>query len=120
MDARPTTQPEEGAVSTSSESGGADAGWTESPPPVSEKVRGKRAVADEPAWKKRKTSGAVPHKPSGISLSGDRTTRTQSAAMSEWSDDNGSLVAPPQSTEAPPHNTHVEVQSKGGEEVPEQ
>ena len=39
--------------------------------------------------------------------------------MSEWSDDDGTPVAPPPSTEAPPHNTRVEVQSKGGEEVPE-
>ena len=40
--------------------------------------------------------------------------------MSEWSDDDGALVAPPLSTEAPPHNMRTEVQSKGGEEVPEQ
>ena len=61
--------------------------------------------------------GVAPHKLSGISLGGDQTTRTQSAAMSEWSDDDGAPVAPP-NTEAPPCNTRVEVQSKGGEEVP--
>ena len=40
--------------------------------------------------------------------------------MSEWSDDDEALVAPPPSTEAPPRNTRTEVQSKGGEGVPEQ
>ena len=40
--------------------------------------------------------------------------------MSEWSDDDGAPVAPPPSTKAPPRNTHVEVQSKGEEAVPEQ
>ena len=112
VDARPTTQPEEGAVSTSSESGGAGAGRTESPPPVSEKVRGKRAAQDEPARKKRKMAGVAPRKPGGISLGDDQTIRTQSAAMSEWSDDDGALVAPLSSTEAPPCNSRMEVQSK--------
>jgi len=65
-------------------------------------------------------AGAVPHKLGGISLGGDQTTRTQSAAMSEWSDDDGAPVAPPLSTEAPSRNTWVEVQSKGWEAVPEQ
>ena len=32
---------------------------------------GKRAVADEPARKKRKMAGAVPRKPGGISLGDD-------------------------------------------------
>ena len=41
-------------------------------------------------------------------------------AVSEWSDDDGALVAPRPSTEAPPRNTRVEEQSKGGEGVPEQ
>ena len=120
MDARPPTQPEEGAISVSSESGGADAGRTESPSPVSEKVRGKRAAADELARKKRKMTSAAPLKLGGILLGGDRTTRTQSAAMSEWLDDDGILVAPPPSTEAPQHNMHAEERSKGGEGVPEQ
>ena len=40
--------------------------------------------------------------------------------MSEWSDDDGAPVAPPPSTEVPPRNTRAEVQSKGGEGVPEQ
>ena len=64
--------------------------------------------------------GVAPHKTGNISLGGDQTTRTQSVAMFEWSDDDGALVAPPPSTEVPPRNTHVEVQSKGGEGVPEQ
>ena len=49
VDARPTTQPEENAVSASSESRGEGAGQKESPPSVSEKVRGERAANDEPA-----------------------------------------------------------------------
>ena len=110
VDARPLTQPEEGAISILSES----------PSPVSEKIWGKRAAVDEPAQKKRKMAGAAPLKPGGISLGGDQTTRTQSAAMSEWSDDNEVPVAPPPSTEVPPRNTRVEEQSKGGEGVPEQ
>ena len=40
--------------------------------------------------------------------------------MSEWSDDDGAPVAPPQSTKVPPRNTRAEVQSKRGEEVPKQ
>ena len=40
--------------------------------------------------------------------------------MSEWSDDDGALVAPLMSTEALPCNTREEVQSKGEEGVPEQ
>ena len=120
VDAQLTTQPEEGAVSTSLESKGRDAGRKESPPWVLEKVQGKRVARDELAQKKRKTAGVAPHKPSGISLGGAQTTRTQSAAVSEWSDDNGAPVVPPPSTEAPPHNTHTEVQSEGGEGVPEQ
>ena len=80
---------------------------------MSEKVRGKRVAADEPAWKKRKTAGAIPRKPGGISLGGDQTTRTRSAVMSEWLDDNEALVAPPLST-------CTEEQPKGGEGVHEQ
>ena len=76
VDARPTTQPEEGAVSASLESGGVDASWTESLAPISEKVREKRAAVDEPARKKRKTACVAPCKLGGISLGGDQTTRT--------------------------------------------
>ena len=47
VDARPTTLPEEGVVSASSESRGMDVGRTESPPSVSEKVRGNGATTDE-------------------------------------------------------------------------
>ena len=75
---------------------------------------------DEPTQKKRKTVGVSPYKPGGISLGGDQTTRTQSAAMTEWSDDNGAPVAPPPSTKVPPHSSCMEEQPKGGEGVPEQ
>ena len=74
VDARPPAQPEEGAISASSESRGADTGRTESPPSVPEKVWGKRAAVDEPARKKRKTAGAAPRKLGGISLGSDQTT----------------------------------------------
>ena len=84
------------------------------------KIRGKRAAADEPTRKKRKMADATPCKPGDISLGGDQTTQKQSTAMSEWSDDDGAPVAPPPSTEAPSRNMHTEVQSKGGEVVPEQ
>ena len=47
VDAWPATQPKEGAISASSESKGVDAGQMESPPPVLEKVWGKRAAVDE-------------------------------------------------------------------------
>ena len=83
-------------------------------------VRGKKAATDEPTQKKRKMAGAVPRKPGGISLGGDQTTWTWSAAMSEWSDDDEVPVAPPPSTKAPPRNTRLEEQLKGGEGVPEQ
>jgi hypothetical protein len=76
---------------------------------VSEKVQGKRVAIDEPAHKKRKMVGVAPRKSRGISLGGDQTTRTQSAAMFEWSDDDEALIAPPLSSEAPPRNTRVEV-----------
>ena len=49
VDAWPSAWPEEDVASASSESEGIDAGRMESSPPVSEKVRGKRAAADEPA-----------------------------------------------------------------------
>ena len=120
MDARPTTQPEEGAVSASLKFEGEGAGRKVSPPWVSEKVRGKRAATDEPAHKKRKIVGAAPLRLGNISLGSGQITRTQSAAMSEWSNDDGAPVAPPLSTEVPPHNTRVEVPLKGGEGVPEQ
>lgn len=61
--------------------------------------------------------GAVPHKPGSILLGGDHTTQMRSAAMFEWSDNDEVLVAPSPSTEAPPRNTRVEEQSKGGEGV---
>ena len=44
----------------------------------------------------------------------------QSAAISEWLDDDEAPVAPPPSTKASSRNTRAEVQSKGGEGVPEQ
>ena len=66
VDARPPPQPEEETVIISSEG----------PSPVSVKIQGKKAVADELAQKKRKTVGAAPLKLGGISLGGDQTTRT--------------------------------------------
>ena len=110
VDARPPTQPEEGAISISSES----------PSLVSEKVQGKRAAVDEPARKKRKTASAAPLKLGGISLGGDQTTRMWSTAMFEWSDDDEVPVAPPQSMKVPPRTARVEEQSRGGEGVPQQ
>ena len=86
---------------------------------MSEKVWGKRAAADELAWKKRKMVGAAPLKPGDISLGGDHTTQTRSTAMFEWSDDDEVPVAPPPSTKAPARSTCVEEQSRGGEEVPQ-
>ena len=47
VDVRRSAQSEEDAASTS-ESEGADAGQTENSPLLMEKVRGKRAAADEP------------------------------------------------------------------------
>jgi len=120
VDARPPARPKEDAASALSEFRGTNAGRTESLPPVSEKVQGKRAATDEPARKKRKTAAAGPLKPGGISLGGDQTTRTRRTAVLEWSDDDKTLVAPPPSTEAPPRSTHVEEQARRGEEVPEQ
>ena len=66
VDARPPTQPEEENIDISSES----------PSPVSAKIWGKRAAADELAQKKRKTAAAAPLKLGDISLGGDQTTRT--------------------------------------------
>ena len=71
VNARPPTRLEEDVASASSESEGTDAGQTESSPPVSEKVRGKRAAVDELTQKKRKMVGAAPLKPGGILLGGD-------------------------------------------------
>ena len=50
----------------------------------------------------------------------DQTTRTRRTTVFEWLDDDEVLVAPPPSTKAPTRNTHLEVRSKRGEEVPEQ
>ena len=109
VDARPLARPEEDAASASLDSGGTDAGQTESSPLVSKKVQGKRAVADEPARKKRKTASAAPFKPDDISFGDDQTTWTWNAAVSEWSDDDEVPVAPPLSTKEPPHNMCVDV-----------
>ena len=64
--------------------------------------------------------GAAPRKLGGILLGGDQTTRTQSAAMSEWSNDDGAPLAPPPSNKVPPRSWHVEEKPKGGEGVTEQ
>jgi len=105
VDARPTTQPEEGAISASSESRVEGASQTESLPPVLEKARGERVATDELARKKRKTACAAHRKPGSISFSGDQTTRTWSEAMSKWLDDDGAPVAPPLSNKAPPRSS---------------
>ena len=54
VDARPLAQPEESSIVVSSNSGDMDVGRTESPPLVSEKIRGKRLAKGELAQKKRK------------------------------------------------------------------
>ena len=61
----------------------------------------------------------APRKPGDISLGGSQTALTQSAAVFEWSDDDVAPVAPPLSTKAPSHSMRVEVQSEGGEGVPD-
>ena len=101
VDSRPPARLEEDAASTSSESGGTDASWTENSPLVSEKVWGKRATADELAWKKRKMAAAGLLKSGGISLGGDQTTRTQRTTVFEWLNDDKILMAAPSSTETP-------------------
>ena len=53
---------------------------------VLEKARGKRAAADEPAQKKRKTVAAAPLKPGGISLDDDQTTRIRRTVVFDWFD----------------------------------
>ena len=116
VDTRPSAQPKEDAASALSESGD---GRIANSPPVSEKVQGKRAAADEPSWKKRKMAAVGPLKPGGISLGGNQTTRQRRTAVLEWSDNDETLVAPPPSTEAPPCSTCTEEQVRRGEEVSE-
>ena len=118
MDARPLAQPEESSVGVSSESRGMDVGRMESPPPVSEKIQGKRLAIDEPAQKKRKTVATAPHKLGGISLGDDQTNRTRRTAVFEWSDDDEVLMAPPPSMKEPPQSTRAGNQSGEGREVP--
>ena len=89
-------------------------------PPVSKKVWGKRAAKDEVAQKKRRTVDVSPRKPGSISLGGGQTTQMQSAAISEWSNEDEAPVATHLSTKASSRNTRMEVQSEGGEGVPEQ
>ena len=116
VDARLTTRLEKGAVSTSSESRGEDAGQKQSPPGIRESL-GKRAVENEPAQKKRKTTDVPLCKTAGISIDGGWTARTQSTVMSEWLDDDEVPVALPPSTKASLCSVRVEVRSKGGEDV---
>ena len=71
VDARPLAQPKESSIGVSSELGGMDVGWMESPPPVLAKIWGKRPAADESAQKKRKIAATAPRKPGGISLGDD-------------------------------------------------
>ena len=75
VDARLTTHPKKGAVSTSSESGGEGAGQKECPPHIEESLR-KRVVKDEPALKKRRTVNVAPPEPADISFGGSQTAWT--------------------------------------------
>ena len=119
VDARPLGQPEESSIVVSSNSGDMDVGRTKSPPLVSEKTRGKRPAADELAQKKRKMGATTPHKPGGISLGDNQTTRMRRTTVFDLSDDDEVLMAPPSSTKGPPRSTHAVDQSGRGEEVPE-
>ena len=96
-----------------------DTGWTESPPPVSAKTRGKRLAEDEPAQKKRKTAATAPRKPGGISLDDDQTNQTRRTVVFDWSDDDEILMNPLPSTKEPPRNPRAEQQTRVGEEVRE-
>ena len=88
VDPRRPLQHEDGEPSSSSDS----------PSLVSEKVRGKRPVVDEPAQKRRKTASSHAHKPGGLSLGEDRAVRPPRTAVLEWSDDDEDQSAPPPST----------------------
>ena len=88
VDIRRLLQPEEEELSSSSDS----------PSPVSEKVRGKRPAVDEPVQKRRKTVSSHAHKPGGISLGEDRTVRPRRTAVLEWSDDDEDQSVLPLST----------------------
>ena len=96
-----------------------DTGWTESPPPMPTKNKGKRPAEDELAQKKRKTAATAPRKPGGISLDDDQTNQTQRTTVFDWSDDDEILMNPPPSTKGPPRNPHTEQQTRVGEEVRE-
>jgi len=120
VDARPSPPPEDSSVGVSSESEDADIDRVESPPPASEKVRGKRLAIDEPPQKKRKTAPAAPIKLGGISLGGDQATRTRRATVIEWSDDDEDPVDILPSVQTSSRNTRMEEQSGGAKKVPEQ
>jgi len=94
-----------------------DVGRTESPPPVLEKICGKRPAEDEPTQKQRKTAAAAPRKPGGISLGDHQTNQTRRTTVFDWSDDDEVLMAPPPSTKEPPRSMSVGDQSGGGKEV---
>ena len=87
---------------------------------MSEKIWGKRAAADELAWKKRKTAGAASLKLGGISLGDDQTTRPRRTAVFDWSDDDEFLPAGLPSTKGPPLSAGAEDQSRGDKEIPKQ
>ena len=120
VDVRRSARSKEDVASTSSESGGTNAGRTETSPLVTEKVRGKRAAADEPAQKKRKTAAAAPLKWGGISLGGNQATRPRRTVVLEWSDDDEDPVAPPPNMQAPPRSTCTDEQSRESVELPRQ
>ena len=96
-----------------------DVGRMESPPPVSEKIQGKRPAEDEPAQKKRKTVATAPRKPGGISLGDDQINRIQRTAVFDWSDDDEIIANSPLSTKKPPRSPRAEEQPGVGEEVHE-
>ena len=100
VDIRRPLQPEEEKPSTSSDS----------PSPVSEKIRGKRPAVDEPVQKRRKPTGSTTHKSGDISLGDDRTARPRRTIVLEWSDDEDNQTTHPLSMKEP----------LKGAEVPEQ
>ena len=117
VDARRPVQIEESSVSVSLESGGMDTGRTESPPPVSAKMRGKRSAEDEPAPKKRKTAVTAPCKLGRISLDDDQTNQTRRTMVFDWSDDDEILTNPFSSTKGPSLYPCSEQQIEVGKEV---
>ena len=91
VDIRRPLQPKEEEPSTSSDS----------PSPVSEKIRGKRPAVDEPVQKRRKTASSTTPKTGGVTLGEDRTTQPRRNAVLEWSDDDEDPATHAPSMKAP-------------------